>query len=71
MSVLFTMVPPVPRSGLCKHSRVRMSILASLEDPKEMTPPKDSANFWHIIGTQRRISVIIIALGRSVISDSL
>lgn len=67
------MIPPVPRSGLCKltYSRVRMSILASLEDPREMTPPKDSANFWHIIGTQQRISVIIIALGCSVISDSL
>ena len=71
MSILFTMVSPVPRFGLCKHSGVRMSILALLKDPKERIPPKDSANFWHIIGTQQRISVIIIVLSRSVISDSL
>lgn len=43
-------------------ARVRVSIPALLEGSSEETPPEESANAWHIVGTQQKIAAIIINL---------
>lgn len=58
---LVLMVSSVPSSGPVPW-RCPIKVPALLEAPNVITPPEDSADVWHIIETQQRITIIVINL---------